>query len=224
MKRAGLMFALLTLTSGVSYAAGCPMDDYEYPWSWGHVLFNKQAGSPAYCRVAVSEHIVHKSDVGGVALGLTDRAAVAKAWDRVLARVARQISPDVLTGMAVQAMAGGEAEVIIGARNDSQFGALVLVGAGGIFVEIAKDVQTALAPASAAEVRRLLQRLRVWPLLEGYRGHGALDIDAVVDIVCRVGWLASDLGDRLGELDLNPVLVARAGQGAVVADARLVLA
>jgi acetyl-CoA synthetase (ADP-forming) len=173
---------------------------------------------------AVSEHIVHKSDVGGVALGLADRASVAEAWDRILAGVARHMSPDVLTGMAVQAMAEGEAEVIIGARNDSQFGALVLVGAGGIFVEIAKDVQTALAPATPAEVRRLLQRLRVWPLLEGYRGRGALDVDAVVDIVCRVGWLASDLGDRLGELDLNPVLVARAGRGAVVADARLILA
>ena len=166
----------------------------------------------------VSPDIVHKSDVGGVALGLGDAEAVRVAVDAMAAEVARRAPVARVTGFALQEMAPPGVELIIGARHDDQFGPMLLVGSGGILVELVGDVATAAAPVSLAQARRLLESLKAWTLLTGGRGRGRADIEAACDVITRVSWLAADLGPRLRELDVNPLVVGRAG--AVVVDAR----
>lgn len=157
--------------------------------------------------------IVHKSDVGGVRLDLESPAAVADAY-RVMAAA---IGP-AMTGATVQAMAAEGVELIAGFVQDPRFGPVVLVGLGGTAVELLGDHAVALAPISDDEARRMLLGLRGAPLLTGYRGAPPVDLDAVVDLVVRLGRLAEDLPE-VAEADCNPV-IARP-DGALVVDARL---
>jgi acetyl-CoA synthetase (ADP-forming) len=136
------------------------------------------------------------------------------------AAVARAVPGARLEGFTVQATVRGEAEVIVGARRDPHFGALVLVGLGGIAVEILKDVALAPAPVSPVRARAMIDSLASAPLFRGARGRPPLDIDAIVDAMVRISWLAADLGGRLVDLEVNPLIVARAGAGAVAVDAR----
>jgi acetyl-CoA synthetase (ADP-forming) len=169
---------------------------------------------------AVARDLVHKSDAGGVKLGLGDAAAVAAAWSDI-GRALKKALPDaVLDGCLVQEMAKGEAELIVGARRDPQFGPVVLVGFGGIMVEVLEDVQLALAPVSLQQAEAMLRRLRLWPVLSGARGRPPLDVARVADVIARVSWLAADLGACFGDLEINPLLVRRAGEGAIAVDAR----
>jgi acetyl-CoA synthetase (ADP-forming) len=170
----------------------------------------------------VSGRVIHKSDAGLVQLGLGDPAAVAAAFETVMARLAGLDA--AAEGCLVAAMAAGELEMIVGARWDAQFGATVLVGAGGVLVELVEDVQVMLAPLSRETARAALRRLRAWRLLQGYRARPALDVEAVVDTLVRVGDLAAGLGEQLLELDINPLLVRAQGQGVVAVDARALLA
>lgn len=163
---------------------------------------------------AVSHAIVHKSDVGAVRLGLASRDAVEAAAREMASR----LGP--LDGFTVQETVAGEAEMIVGARLDPQFGPVVLVGLGGIAVEILKDIALAPAPVSAARARALVDSLVAAPLLHGARGRPPLDVDAIVDAVVRVSWLAADLGRHLVDLEVNPLIVRRARGGAVAVDAR----
>ena len=172
---------------------------------------------------AVARGLVHKSDIGAVRLGLEDEASVRAAFDEIASAVATADPEAAFEGCLVQEMVAGVAEIFVGAKWDDQFGALVLVGCGGIFVEILRDVQTALAPVSAAEAEAMLRRLALWPLLTGARGRPLADIPALADLVSRVSWVAADLGPLLEELDLNPVMVRAEGQGAIIADGRAVL-
>ena len=135
-------------------------------------------------------------------------------------RSARSAPTARLEGFSVQETVTGEAEIIVGTRRDPQFGPVVLVGLGGIAVEILKDVALAPAPVSSARTRDMLDSLAAAPLLHGARGRPPLDLDAVVDAVVRVSWLAADLGPRLVDLEVNPLIVRRAGQGAVAVDGR----
>jgi acetyl-CoA synthetase (ADP-forming) len=163
---------------------------------------------------AVSHVIVHKSDVGAVRLGLGSREAVEAAAREMASR----LGP--LEGFVVQETVAGDAEIIVGARRDPQFGPVVLVGLGGIAVEILKDVALAPVPVSAARARALVDSLAAAPLLHGARGRPPLDVDAIVDAIVRVSWLAADLGARLVDLEVNPLIVRRAGAGGVAVDAR----
>jgi acetyl-CoA synthetase (ADP-forming) len=173
---------------------------------------------------AVARRLVHKSDVGGVRLGLARGDDVRRAWADIAGAVVRGVGADALEGCLVSEMVRGEAEVIVGVLRDAQFGPVVVVGSGGTLVETMRDVQMALAPVSPAHALRLLRALRMWPVLAGVRGRPALDVDAVAGIVSRVSFLAVDLADRLSELDVNPVIVRAAGGGAVAVDARATFA
>jgi acetyl-CoA synthetase (ADP-forming) len=173
---------------------------------------------------AVARSLVHKSDIGAVRLGLGDPEAVRQAWAAIAAAVRRGAPDARCEGGLVLETVRGEAEVIVGATRDEQFGPVVVVGLGGTLVEVLRDVQMALAPVGPDEARALLERLASWPILAGIRGRPALDVGCVADVVSRVSWLAADLRDRLLELDINPLVVRVAGSGAVAVDGRARLA
>ena len=180
-----------------------------------------EAGFPVALK-AVCRELVHKSDAGGVALGLADAAAVHVAWEQIASSVRAALPGAALDGCLVERMADGGVEMIVGARHDPQFGPVIVVGAGGILVELLRDAQTALAPVSPERARELVAKLAVFPVLAGARGRPAADLTALADAIARVSWLAARLGPRLVELDINPLLATPAG--VVALDARATLA
>jgi acetyltransferase len=170
-------------------------------------------GTPVAIKI-VSPDITHKTDVGGVELGLA-AAEVAAAAESMLARVGRARPGARLEGILVQGMAGGSAaELLLGMVRDPQFGPLVMVGFGGIFVEILGDTATRLAPVDAAEARAMLGELRMAPALRGFRGRPAADLDALAETVSRFSRLVSDVPGLL-ELEINPLLATPLGARAL---------
>jgi succinyl-CoA synthetase beta subunit len=151
--------------------------------------------------------ISHKSDVRGVLLGLTDEAAVRTAYRDL----SRRLGPRVL----VCATAAAGVELTLGIVRDPQVGPLVVVAAGGVLTELLHDRAVALPPLSRQRAENLLSRLRIRPLLDGWRGAPAADLDAVVDAIVAIGQLAAELGDRLDALDVNPLIVGPSGAVAV---------
>jgi len=179
-------------------------------------------GFPLVLKV-VSPDIAHKSDVGGVALGIMGADDLRQRLALMQASVAKAAPQARIVGYSLQKQEGGALELIVGARRDAQFGAQVVVGAGGVLVELVKDVAVLPAPVDAASARRAVEGLKVAPLLRAFRGRGALDVDAVVDSIVRLGWLAHDLEGAEGgdfEIEVNPLKVRLQGQGAVAVDAR----
>ncbi|HSQ03327.1 MAG TPA: acetate--CoA ligase family protein [Burkholderiales bacterium] len=171
---------------------------------------------------AVCRALVHKSDIGAVKLALSDDQTVEDAWRAIAHAVATHLPEARLEGCVVQPMVNGGVEMMIGARWDPSFGPIVIVGAGGVLVEILNDCSVELAPFTADRARDRLRELRVWPLLGGTRGQPAMDVESLVDAVVRIGWLAATLGEQLIELDLNPVVVQE--RGVLALDARATLA
>ena len=180
-------------------------------------------GYPVVLKV-ISEHIVHKSDVGGVALGITNGDDLRQALEAMKTSIAKAVPHAVVDGYSVQKQEQGELELIVGARSDPQFGPQVVVGAGGVLVELVKDIAVLPAPVDRASAERAVRGLKIAPLLGTYRGRGELDVQSVVDVVVRLGWLASDLAadGRVQdyEIEVNPLLVRKRGEGVVAVDAR----
>ncbi|MBR0680211.1 acetate--CoA ligase family protein [Roseomonas eburnea] len=185
------------------------------------IIAARAIGFPVVLK-GVSRAVVHKSDLGLVRLKLRDEAALAAAFTEVAAAL-EAAAPGQAEGCVVQEMARGEAELFLGATHDPQFGPMVLAGAGGVLVEFLHDVRMAPAPLSAADARALIEGLRVAPVLRGLRGRPGSDVEAAAEALVRLSWLAADLGPRLVELDVNPLILRAAGQGAIVVDARATL-
>lgn len=173
---------------------------------------------------AVATELVHKSDIGAVRLGIRDAGALCDAWRQVESALARHLPGASLTGCLVTEMVEAQAELIVGSLYDAQFGPMVLVGFGGVTVELSPDVVLAPAPIGEAAALGLLQRLRQWPLLDGYRGRPRADVLQIADVASKVSWLAADLGGRLRELDVNPLMVRARDGSPVAVDARVALA
>ncbi len=175
------------------------------------------AGADDYPVVAkaVARGVVHKSDQGGVRLGLRNAEDLRAAF----ADMQRQFG-DGLEGMLVQPQISGTAELILGTVWDAAFGPFVLVGSGGIFAELIGDTRLALAPVSREAALALLAELKIWPVLLGARGRAKADLSAAADAVVALSWLAAELGPRLAELDVNPLILRGEGRGAVAVDAR----
>jgi acetyltransferase len=184
------------------------------------------AAAALSCPVALkilSPDITHKSDVGGVALGLEGAAEVAIAAERMLARV-RTARPEAkIEGFSIEAMVtDSEAvELILGMSEDSQFGPVMLFGQGGIAVEVLADRTLALPPLNLTLAHEMIERTRVFGLLRGYRGRPAVDLDAVALTLVKLSQLVTDL-DEVAEFDINPLLASPTGVMAL--DARFVLA
>lgn len=157
--------------------------------------------------------------MGDVKLNLGDAAAVRAAFADIRTAAAT-VAGAVFQGCLVQPMIEGDIELMIGTVYDEQFGPFVLVGTGGTLVELLKDTRLLPAPASPRAIEQALRSLRLFPLLDGYRGREPVDIAAVAQIVHQVSVLAASLGPRLAELDINPLRVQ--GRRAVAADARAV--
>jgi len=197
------------------------------------VVPHRLAGSPAEAAAAaealglpvalkiVSPDIAHKTDLGGVALGLQTPEAVHRAFDEVTARV-RQAAPQAaLAGCLVAPMVTDGVEVILGAQWDPVFGPVVMLGLGGIFVEAVGDVTFRLAPFEEDEARRMIAELRALPVLRGMRGRPPADLAALARALARLSRFAAAQGPALRSLDVNPFMVLPEGQGALALDAIL---
>ncbi len=169
-----------------------------------------------------SPDILHKSEVGGVRLDLTSEAEVASAYKAILENVSR-LRPDAkIDGVLVQRMLPPGLEMLVGITDDPQLGSMLMVGSGGVYVEILQDTRLYPLPLNRREALELLKQLRTYPLLTGYRAPQPYDIDALVDLMVRLSDYVIGAGGWVKEVDLNPVLVYPAGQGVVAADALVV--
>jgi acetyl-CoA synthetase (ADP-forming) len=176
-------------------------------------------GFPVVLKGIVTD-VTHKSDLGLVKISLSDAAAVAAAWDEVTASIASHRLDNAFTGVLVQEQVAPGLELIASIRRDPQFGQFVLVGAGGTLVELLRDVVSAPAPLSHASAHRLVRGLRSSALLDGWRGSPPRDVEAIVDALVRLSWLAVDLDERLIDLEINPLIVGAAGNGIRAVDLR----
>lgn len=176
---------------------------------------------PAVAKIE-SPDILHKSDVGGVKLNLKDEAELAAAYREVLAN-AKAHCPDArINGVLIQEMLPAGVEVILGVNNDPQFGPMIMVGLGGVFVEVFRDVQLYPAPLNKGEALEMIRGLKGYKMLQGYRGSAPCDVDALADLMVQVSDFAVANKDSLLELDINPVFVHEAGKGVDIADALIV--
>jgi acetyltransferase len=180
-----------------------------------------EIGYPVAMKI-VAEQISHKSDVGGVQLNLRTNAAVAEAFEDMLEGVHQAYPGANLDGVLVQPMATGGRELILGGRHDPQFGPVVLVGLGGIIVEIFEESQVRVAPLSQRTALEMIQNLRGYQILAGARGHKPVDINSVVETLLRLSQLLVDFPD-IKELDINPLRVFHAEVGCSALDARIIL-
>ncbi|UCH61221.1 MAG: acetate--CoA ligase family protein [Anaerolineales bacterium] len=181
-----------------------------------------QIGFPVVLKIA-SPDILHKTDVGGVKVGLQDAEQVRDAYELMIYRAQRYLPEARLWGCLVQEMVpAGGVEVLIGMNRDPQFGPLVTFGLGGIYVETLKDVTFRVAPFSPSEAEQMLDEIRAHAILDGVRGKPALDKSAIVDVILRVAQLVQDF-PTIAELDINPLMVYPRDQGAIAIDMRLIL-
>jgi hypothetical protein len=178
-------------------------------------------GFPVVLKI-VSPQILHKTEAGGVLLSLADEAAVADGFATIMEN-ARRYQPDAeLQGVSVQEMVGGGRELIVGMVNDPQFGPAVVVGLGGIYVEIMQDSALRLPPLAPPDARAMVESLQGYPLLSGARGLAPADVDAVVTTLCAFSELCLDLRDDVEAIDINPLVVLPAGQGVKALDCLVV--
>jgi acyl-CoA synthetase (NDP forming) len=169
-----------------------------------------------------SPDILHKSEAGAVALSLRVADDVRAAYDKIMASAKAYNSSADIHGVLVQPMAPAGQEMILGVNQDEKFGPILMVGLGGIHVEVLKDVAFSPVPFGTDDARRLLDQLKGAALLHGVRGEAPADIDALVDLMVRLSKFAADHGEQIAEIDLNPVLVHPKGQGVSIADALIV--
>lgn len=181
----------------------------------------QRVGFPVAMKV-VSPDIIHKSDLGGVKLNITDPEAARDAFDLMTLRIAQRAPDATVEGIYVEKMVDRGLEVIIGMSRDPQFGPMLMFGLGGIFVEVMKDVTFHLAPISEAEAIQMLKSTRSYEILEGRRGQRGVDLVAIAQGLQRISQLTTDF-PQISELDINPFIVGEAGHEPVVADARMTL-
>ena len=169
-----------------------------------------------------SADILHKTEAGAVALNAKTADEVGAAFDRISASAKTYKGDAKVQGVLVQAMAGKGREVILGINRDPNFGPILMLGLGGIHVEVLRDVVFAAVPLTRDDAERLIARLKGAKLLDAHRGEPAADKAALADLVVKLARFAADHADRIQEIDLNPVIVHAEGKGATIADALIV--
>jgi acetyltransferase len=182
----------------------------------------EEFGYPVVLKI-VSPDILHKSDAGGVKVNLESDDDVREAYNTILKNAKNYKANADIHGVLVQEMAPWTTETIIGSVNDPTFGATVMFGLGGIFVEVLKDVTFRVAPISESEAAKMLDEIRGAPILDGTRGETRRDKAALAKVLARYAFMVTDLADEVFESDANPVLVYEEGEGVKVVDARIIL-
>jgi acetyltransferase len=209
-----------TISKSILEAYGIPVTRPLAASSAGEAVKEaEKIGYPVVLKV-LSPDLTHKTDAGGVILNLKDAAAVEKAYKQIMAS-AKKYDPNAkLDGVTVQSMmdTAHGTEMILGIKKDSLFGTVILVGAGGTSAELFQDRQLGFPPLNENLARRMLESLRIWPLLQGYRGRPPAHVDRLIEILIRLSYLAADFPEIL-ELDINPLLVT--GTDVVALDSRI---
>ncbi|MBL7166854.1 MAG: acetate--CoA ligase family protein [Dehalococcoidales bacterium] len=183
------------------------------------ISISEELGFPVALKIASSD-VVHKSDAGGVELGLETAEQVGKAYDNIIAAIGKAFPDAKVQGVSVQKMARPGVEVIVGMSKDAQFGPVLMFGLGGILVEILKDVSFRIVPLVKRDAAEMIRDIKGYPILEGYRGSEAVDVGNLENLILKVSDYVEKTPD-IKELDLNPVFAY--GDGAVAVDARVVL-
>jgi acyl-CoA synthetase (NDP forming) len=178
-----------------------------------------ELGYPVVLKI-VSPEVTHKSDVGGVKLNLDSAETVAAAFQEITKAVKRQQPEARIKGVAVQKMARPGIEVIVGMSKDPQFGPVLMFGLGGVLVEVLKDVAFRIVPLEARDARQMIREIKGFPVLEGFRGQEAADLEALEKLLLKVSAFV-EAHPEIEELDLNPVFAYK--DGALAVDARVVV-
>lgn len=178
-------------------------------------------GYPVVLKI-VSPDIEHKTEIGGVIVGVADRSAAEDAYATLIERAAQHRPDARIEGVLVAPMAGKGVEVIVGVSRDPVFGPAVMFGLGGVHVEVLKDVSFRLAPFGREEAVRMIDQIRGRAMLSGVRGAPASDVDAIADLLVRISRFAAAHAADIETIDLNPVIVRPAGEGVVALDALVV--
>lgn len=178
-------------------------------------------GFPVVMKI-VSKDILHKSDVGGIRLNLTDQGQVVNGFNAMMVDVKSHLPDAEIEGVLIEATAQKGIEVIIGMRRDVGFGPILMFGMGGIYVELFKDVSFRIAPISRKDALDMIAATKAGTLLKGFRGSKEADIEAVVDVLMRLSQLVCDFPE-IEEIEINPLLVMPKGEGALALDSRIIL-
>jgi acetate---CoA ligase (ADP-forming) len=178
-------------------------------------------GFPVVMKIS-SPDILHKSDIGGVRVGVADAAAARDSYELIEYRARKYSRDATIWGVLVQEQVRKGREVLVGVNRDPQFGPLVVFGLGGIYVEVLKDVTFRLAPITRAEAAEQVRSIRTYALLQGVRGEAPADIAAAEEIILRVSQLVTEFPEIV-EMDINPLVLHNQGEGAIVLDARIIL-
>jgi acyl-CoA synthetase (NDP forming) len=180
---------------------------------------SSEIGFPVVLKIA-SPDIIHKSDAGGVKTGLKSRLGVRQAYREIMASVRKKYPRAKIEGVSVQSMARPGIEIIVGMYKDAQFGPVIMFGLGGIFVEVLKDVSFRLIPILPRDAEQMIQEIKGYALLNGYRGREPAHLPSLVDILLKVSALVEKTPE-IKEIDLNPIFAYQ--DSAVAVDARIVL-
>jgi acyl-CoA synthetase (NDP forming) len=185
------------------------------------VVAAAEFGFPAVMKVA-SADIAHKSDVGGVKIGLPDADAVRRAYDEISRNTAAAVPDAEIDGMLMAPMISGGVECIVGVHSDPVFGPMVMFGLGGVLVEVLKDVAFRAAPFGLDEAHRMIREIKGFPVLEGVRGQPPADINALAETLCRLSVYAAAHRDAIDSIDINPLVVHADGRGAMALDGLII--
>ena len=183
------------------------------------ISLSKEIGFPVAMKI-VSTDISHKSDAGGVKLGLANAAQVGKAYSDMMVSIRQKLPEAKIQGVSMQKMARPGVEVIIGMSKDAQFGPVIMFGLGGILVEVLKDVSFRIVPLTKRDAAEMVKEIKGYALLQGYRGQEPVDIPSLEGLIVRVSDFIEQ-NPQIKELDLNPLIAYK--DGVVAVDARIIL-
>ncbi len=219
-EKEGRKALLETEAKTVCMEYGIPVTKFELAKNKADaVRFAESIGFPVVLKI-VSPEVIHKSDVGGVVIGIKNAKEVTDAYEKIMENVKRNVPKARIEGMLIQEMAPSGTEVIVGSVKDLQFGPAIMFGLGGIFVEVLKDVTFRIAPITEDEAMEMIGEVKAYPLLKGYRNTPPVDLEAITKILLDTSKLVMEHME-IKELDLNPIIVYE--KGAKTVDARIIL-